>query len=176
MNSAFSFHFLAELKHLKIIDFVSRHVDVHHQPGDQPGPEHGPPVSGRRALQQAGGVEAAAAREPWGRAEAGAVAARHQLVRYGTPHTLERLTRIRAVSLCPALRWERCYAARVAIYLQLDYLFILSVRPFRNICLPCSSVLSFGTQRALMDVNKVLLSVTEDGKHARVCNPNLGVE
>lgn len=90
MNFAFSFHFLAELKLLKItnIDFVSRHIDVHHQPGNQSGPEHGPPVSGRRTLHQAGGVEAAAAREPGGRAEAGAVAPRHQLVRY-TAYGLE---------------------------------------------------------------------------------------
>lgn len=149
---------------------MSRHADVHHQPGDQSGPEHGPPVSGRGALQQAGGVEAAAAREPRGRAAAGPVAPRHQLVRYGPYASM-------VTAHQSALLWELCYAAGVTISPHVDcYLFILSVRPLRNICLPCRSVLSFGTQRALMGVNKVLLSVTEDGKHARVCNPNLGIE
>lgn len=64
------------------VQFVSRHTDVHHQLGDEPGQEHGPPVSGWRALHQAGGVETSATGEPWGRAEAGSLAARHQLVRY----------------------------------------------------------------------------------------------
>lgn len=80
---------------------------------------------------------------------------------------------ISLLGICPAPLWEPGPADRVAFHRRVDcYLFILSARPLRNIFLPCSSVLPFGTQRALMDINKVLLSVTEDGKHARVCTQN----
>lgn len=76
-----------------------------------------------------------------------------------------------AFSACPALQLEPPLIPRmIAICL------FVSLRPLRDICLPSRFVLSFGPQRALMDINKLLLSVTEEGKQARVCNPNLGIE
>lgn len=66
---------------------MSRHTDIHHQLGNESGQEHGPTVSGWRALHQAGGVETPAAREPRGWAETGVVTTRHQLVRYAETHT-----------------------------------------------------------------------------------------
>lgn len=75
-----------------------------------------------------------------------------------------------ACPACPALQLEPLIPRLIAVYL------FASLRPLRDICVPSRSVLSFGPQRALMDINKLLLSVTKEGKQASVCNPNLGIE